>query len=255
MFRRRRRKTRVTWLPNTGTPYSGTFTPGEQSCFIEQNIGFALGGGNDPTLEIPLVLDNQNNILAAGSMLQYQQQTLAEDISYGYRLRRIVGEMFVGVSIPSGGDPAASPPAVVVGAGLMVRRVDEQNNSVVAGEQLTPLAISQVTDPWIWRRTWLLGVGGSAPGTNPGDAAMRALMASLPQFNFLSAQSSLSGTHVDAKTARRISREERLFLDFSVRSVGGELASVANLSFYCLFDYRVLGTVIPASGNRRNASR
>lgn len=256
-FRHKRRKRRVTWLPNTGTPYDATLPNGEQSTFVESVVAFNLGPGNDPTLEVPLVLDNVSQETAAVGTFAtaWQKQTLAEEVSYGYLLKRVVGKIIVAATGASGSSQANIPPAIWVAAGLIVRRVDEQGVAVAAGEQITPLALSQCGDPWIWRRVWLLGLAGSATGTNPGDANMSALLSTLSATN-LSEASALTGTHMDTKIARRIGPEERLFLDVSIRAINGTPAATTDaISFYLGFDYRVLASVIPAAGNRRNASR
>lgn len=254
-FRRgHRRKRKVVWLPNVGTNYDTGQNNGSQSRFIESTFGITLGAGNLPTFEAPLLLDNVPELEIGTTFATWQKQTLTEEQSFGYLLRRVVGKLIVAVTVPSGGNPAVLAPALWVTAGLIIRRVDETGVAVATGEQVSPQALSQVPDPWIWQRTWLLGTGGTAGPPSGGDANMTTLLGTLSSTN-LSEASALTGTHMDAKTMRRVGPEERLFLDVGYREYGSAQPTNGNYSAFVGFDYRALGSIIVAAGNRRNASR
>lgn len=61
------------------------------------------------------------------------------------------------------------------------------------------------------------------------------------------------GPHIDQKTARRISKEERLFFILSGVNVGNAATTAGAVRL--VLDYRLLASPLRVMGNRRNASR
>lgn len=232
------RKPRVVWFPQTNANSVG-ISPRDISVF--QNFTVDVNGlaGDFAVGEIPLVIDGEGDPLAAAN-------TLSDIENSGYRLRRVVGKIWVSI----GTSDEDTPVEVVVTAGIIVRRTNEQTGASYAletanGELLSPGQIRNAGDPWVWRRSWRLGNN-------------RATTAS-PDFPFLAETneffSALDGPHVDQKTARIIGPEERLFLDVSSTIIVAGGNPALTLSAFVLTDLRVLGSMRTSSGNRRNASR
>jgi len=243
----RRRAPRVVWLPPTNSHSLGSGSSGYQI------FGVDVGGpiGEFSVGEIPLTIDAQSDPLDPAT-------SLADVENAGYRLRRIVGKIFV--SMVQNGDPAVQeliPRVLAVTAGIIVRRTEETTGQSLVQqsgqflELAAPSEIRNYGDPWIWRRTWLLynnafDIGDNISWNDQG-----------PTNNYTFGSGGvMDGPHVDAKTARIVGPEERLFLDVSATILsppvqgGQEIAQVL-----CLTDLRILATMRNNVGNRRNASR
>lgn len=240
---RRRNKPRVVWLPvANGSSVGGNNTSVIQ--FITAVIAPSIAGATDTVIELPIVQDGlQSDPLDATA-------SLADIENSGYRLRRIVGKVWV--LIGQTGQPATAQ--FIVTAGFMVRRVSGIGDSATPGTSLAasgttlaqgvhPANISNSMDPWIWRRSWQLannGSGGTQFGNTPGS-------------NFgHEYPGPLEGPHVDQKTARIVGPEERLFLDVGVTDL---LGNDVQTSLIVITDLRVLASMRTNIGNRRNASR
>lgn len=250
---RRRSKPRVVWLPQTNANSIGTGTQ------VYQIDVMSLGGatGSATTSEIPLVLDSQQ------SAVSVTDSSLADIESSGYRLRRIVGKIFVEVAQTAPGLAAAvtSPTSVIVTAGIIVRRAETTTGqsyaSQISQDEINTGFIENTGDPWVWRRSWTLGNNNAAQllEANPaGTAVSRQLF---PTTNFTNLAGGIAdGPHVDQKTARIVSAEERLFLDVTCTILGESTdPGATNLTIAYWTDLRVLGSLRSSSGNRRNASR
>jgi len=247
---RRRSKVKVVWLPTTnafsgdqGNPAGLANTTTWQ---ITSQTVFSSIQGDHEALEIPVTLDG------SGSAPLNPTSSLADIENSGYRLRRIVGKVYVFIS-QSTDDPTVS--VIGVTAGFMVRRVDgggiaslASSVPAVGGEvlaQVNPVLIDNSMDPWIWRRSWLLGDNGTA---NNGT-----LSTAVPAQNFgFQYPGPLEGPHVDQKTARIVGPEERLFLDVGYVTL---LPRTTNSSIVVITDLRILASMRSNIGNRRNASR
>lgn len=169
--------------------------------------------------------------------------TLSDIFNSGYRLRRIVGKIFVDLSQPAvaGGEC----PEVLVTAGIIVTRVNNDGTPVQAdAQQQSPAIINNWSDPWIFRRSWKL--------SNFLEAEAEGF-ALWPENNGQYG-SIADGPHIDQKTARIIASEERLFLYATVTAP--KLSSGAG-NFVCHIDtdLRFVATLRQNAGNRRNATR
>lgn len=177
-----------------------------------------------------------------------QVPSLADWEGSSYRLRRIVGKCFVGMANVQPTAPTVGPIAAEVGAGFIILRVEETTGAplVATASEYSPIHNPNVADPWIWRRTWVLQNDFSGIGAGVQDAWQ------FPRTNceYGSVQ---DGPHIDQKTARRVSDEERLFFVLSTRNLSGT-ADIGG-SVKLILDYRVLASPLRAVGNRRNASR
>jgi len=234
---RRRNKPRVVWLPPTNAnSLSSDNRSGFQTFRVDVTPAAPLAVG-----EIPLTIDAQSNPLAADT-------SLADVESAGYRLRRIVGKIWVLVDQ----DAMSNVFRVCVTAGIIIRRVDPETGlsfatqtGALAVENVSPEQIVNYGDPWAWRRSWFLGnnASGNADPLEPNLPASNQFFAAL------------DGPHVDQKTARVVAAEERLFLDVCVRSIEEDDQDNIALSTLIITDLRVLASMRTSSGNRRNASR
>lgn len=237
---RRRKAPRVVWLPGTNINSLGAFN---RSTVQRVIINTAGAIGESTTGEIPLVIDADNDPLESAT------QSLSDVENSGYRLRRIVGKIWVAMGQVNINEP---PKRLIVCAGLIIRRVSENGQSLAsqfADDALTStLDIEQQGDPWIWRRAWILTNNLAPSSPFGGDQASN-------NWTFYAGGNS-DGPHVDQKTARLVSNEERLFLDVTcmVLEQGSDVEQ-AIATVEVLADLRVLASMRVSQGNRRNASR
>lgn len=243
----RRKAPRVVWIP--GTPEFSVDAAGINSwssavtASINDNIA-----GDSVTVERPLVLDG------SGSEPLSTISTLADIEGSGYRLRRIVGKIFV--FLAQSNDVGAT--LIGVTAGIIIRRTDSAGNSLAQiGGDINPAKVENTMDPWIWRRSWCMQngptfAGASAAPTQESDNSIARLG---PADNYSWGPSALDGPHVDQKTARIVGPEERLFLDVSGTVLQADSLALGNTALVVFYEFRVLGSMRSSSGNRRNASR
>lgn len=255
-MRRGRRRRRVQWLPVVGTEYDrgggAALEPTENPGAIEAMFDLNLAG--PVTVNAPMVVDQPPQETFVGATHDvWTESALNQTQEFGYHLTRIVGDIFV-VAV-NNNDQATAVGGALVTAGIMVRRVREDGLAIADG---TTLSIENNSDPWIWRRTWLLG-GHDAGGGLPPRPVSLQFLAALPNAN--TDMGTKWSTGVDQKTSRRLASEERLFFSITGLTVPlnandtGTATIDQALRLYFLFDYRVLGRVGPVAGNRRNASR
>lgn len=232
----RRKSPRVVWLPaNDGFTPAANPTVGISSFALDISMAAPT-----VTAEIPLVIDSDDDPLSPTTSLSDME-------SSGYRLRRIVGKIWVAGDTS---DDESNIEAIAITAGIIVRRINPATGASLAdGFSATgltnPAEIQNWSDPWIWRRTWVLAgmqeslFEGVLPRSNAGAQA----------------GSALDGPHIDQKTARLVGPEERLFLNCSANVLfGGGQGELIN-STRIIVETRVLASMRTSSGNRRNASR
>lgn len=236
----RRKSPRVVWLPQTN---ANSIEPANDSAYqiFSVDLAPASAAGDFSVGEIPLTIDSQEDPLDPGT-------SLSDIYNSGYRLRRIVGKIWVRyLSAP---DEDTKPGFIIVTAGIIIRRADEVSGqsyafATGAANLLSPSLIENAGDPWVWRRSWILHrtadqlIGGSI----------------LPTTNYYgNSGGNADGPHVDQKTARLVGPEERCFLDVSVTT---PVAFMANESVQVrvVTDLRLLASLKTTTGNRRNASR
>lgn len=244
----RRRKPRVVWLPPTNVNAIGVNKTAGYQIFA---VDVAGATGDFSVGEIPLVIDAEDDDpLDPGTI------TLSDIENSGYRLRRIVGKIFCFQK--QQGLPGTAPREVIVTAGLIIRRTDPETGTSLAftnsnaAELTSPGETRNFSDPWIWRRTWVLSDPSSkaANDTFPDNATSNIGPAGPCSGN-------LDGPHVDQKTARLVGPEERLFLNVSatVLNPGDGLVQGIIATTLVVTDLRVLASMKTSTGNRGNASR
>lgn len=244
-MRFKRRKPVVSWLPNLGQGPDSSWLPFTGSL----GFGGAAGPAGMGTAVAAVVPDYPAEAIraTAGAGLP----TLADFEGSGYRLRRIVGKLFVGVW-QQVGDPQANdyPTSVLVSAGFIVLRTTEDTGAPLRAatpNDYSPLDLDNVRDPWIWRRSWrLANEFGQGPTTPVLSQSYE------PPVNS-GYGSAVDGPHIDQRTARRITAEERLFFVISAMNIANSAAAAGTIE-WCL-DVRYLTSPLRVIGNRRNASR
>lgn len=262
---RRRFKRKGTWLPPRGSFFSTlNSTVGQQNNYIQfVNDNVTVSPNATPTniFALPLLVDSPDPTLGenATAFSDYQTQTLAAEQSFGYLLNRIVGSLHIAVAPTVITENVKTPAVVAVTAGLMVRRVDEESpgSAAVGAVGTDPASLENIQDPWLWRRLWLLSPLGAS--TFSTDDLARPFANGVYNASNDFGTGAYNNCSVDVKSKRRVTKELRLFLDFTIRTIGwvpgvpsGDLGQV---SFMGVFDYRCYGSIIPTQGNRRNATR
>lgn len=247
-----RRAPRVVWLPPTTENSVGQPAAGLEVTWKRFVIDITGPIGTTSTGEVPVVIDGAdqaNNAFASISDLYNST----------YRLRRIVGKIFFSAR-PNGLESVASPRVLGVTAGFIIRSINPASGQSLAGLTLdqsatSPALITNSNDPWIWRRSWIIGRLAELDSPQTTDA-----FPSLPNTNFgNNGASAVDSGHFDQKTARIVGPEERLFLDVSVtiltQDAEGALHPDSVTFVDCVYEARVLASIKSGSGNRRNASR
>lgn len=232
-MRRIRRKRKFTWLPILGTRQGDAGE--ERSTLFNFAVDIATDGSSTVGL-IPITYDIGQEFLGN---LNNPALNLNDILGEEYFIKRLVGKCFVQYSFLF-----ASPhPPVYVTAGFFIGRHDNTNVDVpvnFSGEPqiYNPQDTLTVREPWIWRRAWMLGDQGTAPlGDLPGPLQSTAWPLSNSIYG-----SVLDGPHIDAKTARRVRAQERLFFAISAQNAPVQTASLGQVAVVNGYlDLRVLG--------------
>lgn len=234
---RRKTRPRVVWLPNTLE-----FAIGDDS--RQSTYSQAIHDLNGPAAGDAVVSLHAITIDAPADPL-VATSTLSDIENSGYRLRRIVGKIWCSMQQSVAGP--FGPATVICTAAFIILRVDPGGAPLNAAvEAYGPNIIDTNDSPWIWRRSWILNdrsqnvnsfFGGTQGSDNLGGLGGVA-----------------DGPHVDAKTARNVGHDERLFLALSTTAMVPGTEGIDSRVKW-VWDPRVLATLRTTSGNRRNASR
>lgn len=239
------------WLPPsldnkvTGNPASSTTitVPNDGAIGRYQQVVNLRSPDTDgvyDAFDVALLGDSKPNVLPGSS----DGDTLA-DFAFGYSLKRIVGNIWCCPEQTRFTENVDFPYLFMCTAGIIVKRVNDAGSAVNA---TIPDLYDSQTDPWIWRRSWLLCNQPQA------SRAANATYFAAPSNN--AAYGSVAeGTKCDAKTRRTIKQEERLYMTLQatcVQNLDGQDAQYA-VDWY--WNLRFFGRVFQSAGNRRNASR
>lgn len=251
---RGRKRPRVVWLPADRLNRLG-IAPAAVGTSTQQSIGIVSTvvtspAGNTVTKVVPLVLDKVPELALTAGV-----QSLADITQSGYRLRRVVGKIWGSIrQDPQNGAGAIVPKSCILTVGLIVLRINEEDSQPLQNAaQYDAAAYGNLSDPWIWRRSWCL-INQPAMDNAAANSAAR-------NFDGLTSTSkggsALDGPHVDAKTARIIGPEERLFMVITTSALPDTDVQEpeASEAVTVLWDLRILGSMRSNLGNRRNASR
>lgn len=225
-MRRRRRGSRYTWMPMLGNVYNNgesTYQVATTRLYLQPRAQLSdppvldNGSGFGSLVVVPLVPDyTEMPDPANGTSMTLRDYTEGQD----WFLRRIVGKLVVACATKNNTSVQTGVwPAVEVTAGFFVARSQDQSEGQIdlATNEYDPQDLRNIRQPWIWRRTWILGAAEvGVPTTDPTQPQLSTLWPnSNEEFGSLG-----DGPNVDAKTLRRIRREERLWLALSVLGAG-----------------------------------
>lgn len=273
-MRRRRFKRRLQWFPPLGAS-ANIGDDVERFSFDTFEVGVLANGGIN-SVELPLTFDFGTEELQTFASENVPNLTLSDLQGSSWRLRRAVGKIHAAFFPGRVEDNTliglnTAVPACKLGIGLMVRKVQGQASNTSGNVGV--LDRDDATDPWIWRRTWLLGQDATVcknaffPGIltslDPVILAPIGGVVTKEQYAFsmfpqTNARygSVMDGPHVDAKTNRIIGPDERLFLHFATKAlpIQPQPTYQDNSSVIGTFDLRLLGHIMRTT-NRRHASR
>jgi len=225
----RTRRTRYNWFPVL--PSFGGFEDAPGVTFYEGN-GSWTGPSEEYEIQgpdlVPLLPDSTDQTGAGIENGSLRDLVEGQD----YILKRIVGKFWAGFRAQADPNEGVFVPRIIIGAGIAVLPVgDDQQTPVGPSNDYHPLLSDNTQNPWIWRRTWILAVQGTEnlygfPSTTVAYGSIA------------------DGGHVDSKVARRVTREQRLFI--SVGSAALDVATGPGLqtsTYNWGYDFRFLGAM------------
>lgn len=248
-FRKRRRGT---WLPILGTVRNnGELQEPIHVTIRRFTLEVATGdpGFDTPTSGIvPLTTDEPQE--------PDEQSTdthgMGAFINNEYIISRIVGQLFVARDNPANGGGLIGWPAIHVCAGIFVARAadgqSEFSDAVPAGwtaadaERLySPSQTQNIREPWMWRRSWILGYG-----VNPPDSLYTTPSSAWEQFPTVNTMyPNMSDHRVDIKSKRRVRLDERLWLVATAMPVVNTFGN-AGVNIEVASDLRIFGNIVKA---------
>jgi len=259
----RRRRSKGTWFPIIGTGESPAIAPA-----IRQFTGAFPAASADPfTIISPVTFDSPQE----GGTLD-ENDSFADIIGSEYVLQRIVGKAHLHRRVDTADSNGSDQePAVLVGVGFFVARA---NDAASGGGEDTPIGsataterqdnysvhgIKTVREPWIWRRTWILGTAGSwkqnannaqafqlSSGGGAGTGVAGYYPASTAFYGSVA-----DGPHIDSRVKRRVSQDNRLFVAVTAQPwpIGQETSALAdNLIIEGSLEVRLFGSLRKAKG-------
>jgi len=254
-FRRRMRRPAVNWLPVPGTALGQGLEHRINGFPFTLDVPFSDAGGDGGiiTAIFTLVRDNPGeqrllSALGAGVLPSLRDEVQGS----GYRLRRIVGKLFLGLQQFDAEEPNRRPTGALCGAGFIVLKVDPETGEPLDATEpgeYSPLEAFNVPDPWIWRRTWILGNEQAQADVGPSPDA-HVVWAQFPHTNaeYGSVQ---DGPHIDQKTRRVIGPDERLCFVVSAHRLSLTTDYQATIFLNGYLDYRLLASF----NNKVNTNR
>lgn len=253
---RGRRRPRVVWLPLLGN--SVQQNPTDLAWGVRGGLDIADDGGIYWDA-FPITFDYQDSAYRAQTDADFQATTL-HDIVQGnaYRLRRIVGDAFLGNFPRDVTSQEQRQTPIECAAGFIVCRTDADGDPTTSFDEVNPLVQESAEDPWIWTKRWILGIPPIlqerfGPTVIEGGNSFVDSPSTTTQFGSVA-----DGPTVDQKTARVISADERLFCVIA----GRRFNTFTELGFPGsgnVLQYevavRMVGSLRTNQGNRRNTSR
>lgn len=247
MRARKKRRTNVTWFPTIGTGRDDltkeNFLNGRE--FVNIDVSTSTGCEILPLVpDVPLEADDID-VEGGGQLVQA--------IGQEYILQRIVGKVLFAVTgqFNLNNDPSNAH-AALVACGFFVARSEDKTNGgpdfpiggATSGSRVlnyNPLHPDCIREPWIWRRTWILGNSGF-----PANAADQDI--DIPAFSLFppttAGYGSVSdGPHIDTKIKRRVGNDDRLWFAVAHQALPLETATDLNLQLSGYIDFRVLGAL------------
>jgi len=245
-MRRRRRRPAGTWFPVPGIEAN------DNVLSAGQNISLTVPGNGTPvTSVIPLTFDEPTEGADVGL-----GTPLVSILGDEYFLRRIVGKVhaYIRSAASVAGDFDNFQGAILLTCGFFVARAGDfqDDNAVPIGGHLTrdysPDQPNTIREPWIWRRSWVL----SDPNLKVIASTLSADALSVAAAGALAFPTStdgygsvLDGPHIDAKTKRRVTSDDRLWFasDAKAFPVGTSGSTTLTSALRIHLDYRIFGSL------------
>lgn len=253
-MRRKRRKRSGTWLPMLGTyPESGDDEFASANTYIQLDV---------PTLGSPIigVVPLTFDYPQEQPQLSNSADTMAEIVGSEYILSRILGQCLACNRAdynPVVNDP--TPEALQLTCGFFVARAGSEETNplgpnaplgfglsgISSREEYDPEHPATVREPWMWKRTWILGnakrnfnftenTGQAGPGWGvfpPSTAGYGDIR---------------SGPQVDVKSRRRVGSDDRLWFAASARGLPFGQTFVTPQFIDIALCVRMYGTLVKA---------
>lgn len=252
---RKRKRQNVTWFPTIGA--SGGVAVENDVCGRPFQLSVTPNGSVSIALT-PLTFDVPAE---AEDVPSNEAGVLNAIVGNEYVIKRIVGKICAGLEQDrrSDNDPS-TPIACLMGAGFFVARAgdgaDSDNpiggtNGTVLRTSYNPLHPDCIREPWMWRRTWMLGnqahnvlgAGGSTVASGQGPSTFPKCIQDYGD--------GYSGGHIDVKSSRRVSQDDRLWFVVAVTKfpIQGDVTFNEDLTLDGYLDYRILGSLRKARNN------
>lgn len=252
----KRRRRRGTWFPTIGTqrqvpeddPFGLTFRR------MVLTIPTGDTGFDTPVVGvIPITLDEPQRPDEQSS----DTHGIADFIGNEYIVSRIVGQCFASrTQIFAASGSSNAWPAIYLTCAFFVARAADGSSIVAsdavpvgftAGEGVrlySCQATDNIREPWMWRRSWLLGQGGArVQETRDQVDFILGAWDTYPANNTL--YPNMSDHRVDIKSKRRVAQDERLWFAASatptVNTEGNQ-----NVTVEIALDLRIFGNIVKA---------
>lgn len=248
MARFRRRKSRGTWFPMLG----GTVQNGEGEPFYITSESMVLTL-SETTLEpvagvIPVTYDEPQEPGEQSS----DTHGIADFIGNEYIVSRILGQCFIERTLNYQDNPVGQTdwPGIIVTAAFFVARAEdgqtEFSDNVPVGwdapdawRNYSPQHAKNIRQPWMWRRSWILGSGSSSPLPEVAAPFGPSNFSTFPVNNVM--YGNMSDHRVDIKSKRRIHQDERLWFIVGARTLATALIATVPTEVHVNLDIRAFG--------------
>lgn len=255
-MRRRRRRSRGTWLPILGNQSSQNEDLNSSTIYLDLEVP---ANGTPIFGIVPIVYDDMPDPGGAIS----PSYDLAGIIGSEYIIKRILGSIFVSRGITTTTSYLTQAASIQVDAGFFVARRGDDAESIGPIGYFDQTVTENLRDyspnrqetarlPWMWKRQWILG---NAPALNElyfnNNLPNLDGSAFFPDTNALYG-SIREGTHVDVKSRRRVQKDQRLFFaiqarNWTISDLTTEATAVTgNSHVWASLDVRVFGALAKA---------
>lgn len=259
---RGKRKQRGTWFPILGVGLN----EGADSCIGTEFQLSVPSLGESVSQILPITYDDPRDDDEASD-----EAFLSDFLGNEYVIDRIVGHWFVSRRISGNANdvsPEEQPPTLVT-CGLFVSRSQDAGGGTLDSQPIgagteaeirknySPISENTIREPWMWRRSWILGTNGvCAFDASSGAALILAAGAAVPPTvpwgvnhgqawpASNSGYGSLSdGPRLDVKSKRRVRQDERLWAIMTVCNwpLDSQLGGATQVSVYSHIMPRIYG--------------
>lgn len=253
---RKRRRSNGTWFPILSTERtveSEVFATTLRRARLTVNVD-GLGGPVNGV--IPITYDEPQE----SPNIDPNVEGLSEIIGNEYIIKRILGSCFVSRSNMDEPESRREAPGIVATAGFFVARAADDDTTTADNVPIgfgsvshtnfanySPQSAQAIREPWMWRRSWILGTNTSGPTTLGGTTDRdESIYGCYPQNN-VNYPSAMTGPGVDVKSRRHVRQDERLYFGMSAWPITFAVANwdIATEVQFDL-DIRLFGVLVKA---------